>query len=334
MAAIPNQMSTDYQNFWKNTPVGGSADFAGGKLTRSNTNGASEGEQTGIWQGADGKQASMTAFSNLEHMAQNNPAMANQWKAQYGYVPGNDTGFQGSPAPQAQGQTAMPQQSTGGNLGMGQQAQGTQPANAGQNPYLQSQADSITKQVNNNLQRNILPGIGAGAQQAGQYGGSRQGIAEGIAAGDTSNALAGNLANLYGNAYNSDRSNATQNKSLDNQYNLGLGSLGLQGQAQQNNFYSTNRGQDLQQYQLGAQMYGQGVQGNLGIGQTQYGLGNTAQQNGYNALNQYGQNVNPYTGLNNSTTSTSGNQSNNTAGQVVGGLTAGLGLWNAYNAMG
>lgn len=213
------------------------------------------------------------------------------------------------------------------------------------NPYLQSQGDNITRQVNNNLQRNILPGIGAGAQQAGQYGGSRQGIAEGLAAGEASNNIAGQLSNLYGNAYSQERAlsaqsdiatmnNTTQNKSLDNQYNLGLGSLGLQGQSQQNNFYSTNRGQDLQQAQLGANLYGQGVQGNLGIGQTQYGLGNTAQQNGYNALNQYGQNVNPYTGLNNSQTSTSGNQSNNTAGQVVGGLTAGLGLWNAYNAMG
>jgi hypothetical protein len=233
----------------------------------------------------------------------------------------------------------------------------------GNNPYLKQQGDQITRQVNDNLQQNIMPGIGNSATAAGQYGGSRQGIAQGLAASRATQDIAGQLSNMYGNAYTQDRAlqgstaaqlsgqdaqaasqaaansnsmsiaqmnNDTQLKNMQNQYNLGLGNLGLQSQGQQNNFYTANRGQDLQQYQLGANMYGQGAQGNLGIGQGQYQLGNQAQQNQYNALNQYGGNLSPYTGLNNSTTQTSGNQSSNNWGNALGGITAGLGLWNAW----
>ena len=233
----------------------------------------------------------------------------------------------------------------------------------GNNPYLKQQGDKITRQVNDNLQQNIMPGIGNSATAAGQYGGSRQGIAQGLAASRASQDIAGQLSNMYGNAYTQDRAlqgniasqlsgqdaqaasqaasnsnamqiasmnNDTQLKNMQNQYNLGLGNLGLQSQGQQNNFYTANRGQDLQQYQLGANMYGQGAQGNLGIGQGQYNLGNQAQQNQYNALNQYSGNLHPYTGLNNSTTQTGGNQNSNTAGNIIGGLTTGLGLWNAW----
>jgi hypothetical protein len=247
-------------------------------------------------------------------------------------------------------------------------------ANNQQNPYLKQQGDYITQQVNDNLQRNVMPGIGAGAQSAGQYGGSRQGIAQGLAAGEASKNIAGQLANMYGQDYGQGRalqgqvatqlsgqdaqsamqqnqisaqaamqanqlasqkelaqmSDRTQNRGLENQYNLGLGGLGLQSQGQQNNFYTANRGQDLQQYQLGANMYGQGAQGNLGIGQSQYNLGNQAQQNQYNALNQYSGGLSPYTGLNSSTTQTGGNQGSNTWGNVLGGLSTGLGLWNAW----
>lgn len=233
----------------------------------------------------------------------------------------------------------------------------------GNNPYLKQQGDQITRQVNDNLQQNIMPGIGNSATAAGQYGGSRQGIAQGLAASRASQDIAGQLSNMYGNAYNQDRSlqgniasqlsgqdaqaasqaasnqnqmsiasmqNATALKGQENSYNLGLGNLGLQSQGQQNNFYTANRGQDLQQYQLGANMYGQGAQGNLGIGQGQYNLGNQAQQNQYNALNQYSGGLSPYTGLNSSTTQTGGNQSSNNVGNILGGLSTGLGLWNAW----
>jgi hypothetical protein len=89
-----------------------------------------------------------------------------------------------------------------------------------QNPYTQQMGQDITRQVTNNLQRNILPGIGRGAVAAGGYGGSRQGIAEGLAIGETNNNLAGQLANLYGNQFNTDRNYGLQSDALDlNVYN-------------------------------------------------------------------------------------------------------------------
>lgn len=345
--ALPGQMGTDYQNFWKNTPVGGSVDFAGGKLQRSDTHGASQGEQTGMWTGANGQQASMTTNSDLNQLALNNPDMAKQWKTQYGFAPdanaqygsgiANDY-FNPSHGPSAQvTPNAQPAQSQAQgtpntsppNLGMGSPVSGSPSSGTGDNPYLQQQGDNITRQVTQNLQRNIMPGIGQAAQGAGQYGGSRQGVAQGIAAGDASKDIAGQLSNLYGNAYTFDKSNATQNKSIDNSYNLGLGNLGLQGQSQQNNFYSTNRGQDMEQMRLGAGLYGMGNQGNLGIGQAQYGLGSQVQNNGYDALNQYSNSVRPYTGLNGSTTNTNGNQNQNNWGTAIGAGTLGLGIWDA-----
>ena len=68
------------------------------------------------------------------------------------------------------------------------------------NPYLDQQADNITKRLNRNLQENVLPGIGQGAQMSGQYGGSRQGIAQGKAIGETQDNLANALTNMYSGA--------------------------------------------------------------------------------------------------------------------------------------
>lgn len=71
------------------------------------------------------------------------------------------------------------------------------------NPYVQGQLNTNAQQVNQNLQRNILPGIQQGAVQAGGMNNARQGIAEGVAAGDASTALANANATTMLNAYNS-----------------------------------------------------------------------------------------------------------------------------------
>lgn len=404
------------------------------------------------------------------------------------------------------------------------------------NPYLDAQADNITKRLNRNLQENVLPGIGQGATMAGQYGGSRQGIAQGKAIGDTQDNLANSLTNMYGsaneaaqnrmstaasnlsgigaqvgmanagfqnqasqfganaanqaslanasaqnqnnqfnagqsNAYGianmgnqttqrgqdqsftlgqmnnstnqrgqdinqsianmgnattqrgqdqsyalgqmgnqttqrgqdqsyalGSASNANQANSIANSYNLGLGqnanqatannnnftlgqmnnnttqrgqdlnqqvasgnlSLGWQqagnaynlglgnlnlgqqqannsynlgqgqlavtNQGQNQNFYSTQRGQDLQQYQLGANLYSNGVNGQLGVGQGQYGVGQQYMNAPMNAINQYGQAISPYTGY--GQTQTTSGQSGGGANGVVGGGLAGLQIAN------
>jgi len=102
-SVIPANMYQDFSNFWQNTPVGGSVDWAGGKLTRDNTNGASVGELTGTFTGADGQKSTVTAATNLSDLARNNQAIAKQWKDQYGFNPdaplGSNTGYVNTPVP-------------------------------------------------------------------------------------------------------------------------------------------------------------------------------------------------------------------------------------------
>jgi hypothetical protein len=92
-----------------------------------------------------------------------------------------------------------------------------------QNPSTMAMGNEMTRQVNNNLQRNILPGIRRNAMVDGVSGGSGQGIAEGLAIGDSMGALAGSLAGLYGNQFNQDRGYGLQSDALD--YNIHRGNL-------------------------------------------------------------------------------------------------------------
>lgn len=143
-SVVPQNMFNDYQNFWHNTPVGGSVDFAGGKLVRSDTHGASQGEQTGMWTGANGQQASMTANSNLTNLANNNPAIAQQWKAQYGFNPSAGTSANLPPVDQNQA-PQVPTQPT--------QTQAPIPDST---PMNQGQMNSgaISQNVNNSVPQN------------------------------------------------------------------------------------------------------------------------------------------------------------------------------------
>jgi hypothetical protein len=280
------------------------------------------------------------------------------------------------------------------------------------NPYLPNQAQAITSQVTNNLQRQVLPGINSGAMASGGFGGSRHGIAQGLAIGETNQGLSNSLANLYGGAYEGDQNrnnqmqmqqaalasqqqiasmnDATQrmglqnqyslgmgnlglgytqtgnqfalgmgglglqnkgldqnfalgNKQADNSYNLGLGGLGLQNkgldqnyslgmgsQALQNKsldqgFYTNQRGQDLQQLGLGSQLMNQG---NLGLqqgGQGLYNLGQQQMQNGLYPLQQYGQMLSPFTGLNQTQSQTTPGAS--TIGSALGGALTAAQIW-------
>jgi hypothetical protein len=266
-----------------------------------------------------------------------------------------------------------------------------------QNPYLPQQAQSITNQVNQNLQQQQLPGINSGAIAAGGFGGSRQGIAQGLAIGQTNQALGNSLANLNFNAWNQGEQNRMQqqgldnsftlgmgnlglgqfnaqtqrdlgmgnlalgytqanqnfalgqgnlanqqqqtannftlgqgnlalgNKQADNSYNLGLGNLGL-GQMQANqNFYTQQRGQDMQQAGLGANLIQGGNSGLQQGGQGLYNLGLTQQQAPLNALQAYAQMLSPFTGLNNSNTQTQPGAS--TLGSALGGALTAAQIW-------
>jgi hypothetical protein len=163
------------------------------------------------------------------------------------------------------------------------------------NPWLQQVQKSMTSQVTDNLKNNILPSIRSGAQSVGGFGGSRQGIAEGLAIGQTNQGLSNSLANL-----------------------------GLNSYAQDQNFYTAQRGQDMQQTQLGANLFGQGM---MGLGQQGQGLYN-AGQNQFNAgalpYQTFAGMLSPFTGLNSSQSQTLPGAS--TAGGLLGGLLGGLQL--------
>lgn len=171
--------------------------------------------------------------------------------------------------------------------------------NFGQNQYTQSLANALTAQSNQNLGQNVMPAINHDFQLAGQYGGTRQGIAEGVAAGNAQTGLNTAIAGLYANAYNADQ-----------------------------NFYTAQRGQDQAGVQLGANLYGMGNTGNLGIGAGQYQLGQTYQNAPINALNTYSQFINPYANMGGSST-TAGGSTSTTTNSGNPGTTSGGGLYGA-----
>jgi hypothetical protein len=177
----------------------------------------------------------------------------------------------------------------------------------GQNQNTQNLANALTAQSNLNLDQNVMPQINQGAQQAGQYGGSRQGIAQGVAAGNAQSGLNASIAGLYSQAYGQDQ-----------------------------NFYTQQRGQDQSGIQLGANLYGMGNTGNLGIGAGQYQLGQSYMNAPMNTLNAYQGFVSPYAGMggsstsghsNTSTTTTSGNPGTTTGGGLQGAIGGAIGGW-------
>jgi hypothetical protein len=171
----------------------------------------------------------------------------------------------------------------------------------GQNQNTQNLANALTAQSNQNLAQNVMPQISQGAQLAGQYGGSRQGIAEGVAAGNAQTGLNSAIAGLYSQAYGQDQ-----------------------------NFYTQQRGQDQSGMQLGANLYGMGNTGNLGIGAGQYSLGQTYMNAPLTAAQNYAGIVNPYSGLNGSSTSGGGSSSTSTTTNSGNpGTTSGGGLQGA-----
>lgn len=117
-----------------------------------------------------------------------------------------------------------------GQLGEGsgyqQNIQGQQDALQGmltpqQNPFLQGQIEQGQFAINENLQQNILPGIGSNAQLAGQFGGGRQGVAEGIAMRDANRTGADFAQNLIGQDYQNQQQRAIQALALAPSINQG-----------------------------------------------------------------------------------------------------------------
>lgn len=231
---------------------------------------------------------------------------------------------------------------------------------AGANPYLTHALQSAVDQTNasyqknqtdltNNLQRNILPGIGSDAVLAGQYGGTRQGIAQGNALSDYTNQLnnsnlqlgLANSANTTGqqaNAFNQgqDRSLNALNTLSGQQYGVASQNAQMQqaansqNSAQQQAAMQANLQAQMGTNQLNSTNQAAGIGLSSGLTGQMYGY--SQNQDNYDrgvtgqVVNQYA----PFTGLGGGS-STSTPYFTNPVGNAIGGATAGLGLYNAYN---
>jgi hypothetical protein len=224
------------------------------------------------------------------------------------------------------------------NLGLG-----------GSNPYVANQAQALQAQSNQNLQQNVLPGIGQGAQAAGMYGSSRQGIAQGQAIGNAQTGLNSSIANLYSNAYAQDQQaqlqreqmanqygianmqNDTSRLGINNQYTLGQGNLAL-GNKQADNSYNLGLGQQTLGY-ANLDSNNQQFGANYGLQSQNYQnqwannnalTANQIAQTPINYFNQFSQNANQTGGM-------GGTQSQNNQGNpylgALGGAQLGMQLF-------
>lgn len=286
------------------------------------------------------------------------PAFQQQWQNQVAQTFGQP--------PQAQ--SAMPQPNLGmgamgapqpGAMNYGQPGGAQAPQSAPQaptqsNPYLQAQAGQISQGLTDNLQQRVLPGINSNAIMAGGFGGSRQGIAQGLAIGQNQRAIGDAQTNLYSNAYNTDRNlqsqqqmaqmqNQTQRDlgfgglnnqryGMDQNFNLGLGQLGLGAQTANQNFYTNQRGQDLSAMGLGANLVNSGNTGLTNQGSQLWQTGQNEMNAPYNPLNQFGSLLGQFSGLNKTTTDSTPGAS--TIGSAMGGAISLAQLWEFLNKKG
>lgn len=117
------------------------------------------------------------------------------------------------------------------------------------------------------------------------------------------------------------RNNALGYTQANNSLQLGQGQLANQAQANQQGFYTQQRGQDLQAAQQQAAMFQQAQQMQLMQALGLYGIGQTEQNAPLNAIGQFSGLLQPYSGLNSSTSQTSPQTGGGWQGAVGGALT-------------
>ncbi|MDD0812977.1 hypothetical protein PSQ20_21760 [Curvibacter sp. RS43] len=208
----------------------------------------------------------------------NNPSAGGGWASPGVYVTGDGGSAYGQgllsqdpSAAYAQQQAINRQGASGpsGQFGMaGSTAQGGMQSMSGANPYMKAQGDAMLNQLTTNFQRNVLPSIDSSAAASGNYGSSRQGVVQANAMDQFNQNASNSLANLYGSNYGQELS-----------YNLGLGNLSNQAQANKNNF-ELGMGGLANQYTIGMGNINNQAQANaINWGLGKGNLANQAQAN-------------------------------------------------------
>lgn len=181
-----------------------------------------------------------------------------------------------------------------------------------QNPYLSQMGDVLTNRRTEDFNRTVMPSIRSNAVMAGGFGGSRQGVVEANAMRDLNTGISDALTGAYF-------------QDFTNQMNRNLAQYG-----QNQNFFSNQRGQDLQQTALGANLFQQGNQGWLSQGQGLLGLGQTQQQAPWQVINNANAGLGQWSGYG---TTTSANQGGGAQG-TLGGIMAGGQLGSLWGGAG
>ena len=125
---------------------------------------------------------------------------------------------------------------------------------------------------------------------------------------------------------------ANQWQGNQNQYNLGLGNQALNYYTADQNFYNANRGMDLQQMGLAANLFNQGNQGLAGAGQGLQNLGQQQMLNSWYPFQQYGGQLGQFGGFNQSTSQTQPGPSSFQTG--LGGALTAAQFWQLWNSGG
>lgn len=221
---------------------------------------------------------------------------------------------------------------------------------AGANPYLtraiQGGIDQSTNQfrqmqgeATDNLQRNILPGIRSNSVLAGQYGSSRQGVAEGNAISDMTKQLNQSMTQFGQNNTNqavgaqASSFNQGQDRALAATQGLGAQQYGVAGQnagfQQQANL--SNQNNQLQTNQMNIANQQAGMSNLSGIIGGAYTNGQNQDNRALNQATQVNGLLQPY--LAKPGTAVQPAYQSSTAGSILGGAAAGLGLYNQFNQM-
>lgn len=195
---------------------------------------------------------------------------------------GGAGGLEGNPQLKQIYDMAMQQAQAGAN-GMG---------GLGQNPYLTQLGDSITSQMTDNFNRNVMPGMDSGLMAAGGYGGSRHGVMQANAVNDLNKQIGSSLSSLYNAGYQADqqydlglRNNAlgygnlaqgTVNTALQNDMAMRNNALGWGGVAQgiKSSEIGANATMSAAQTAASASMHNAKLQYELGLKNNELGYAN------------------------------------------------------------
>ena len=148
------------------------------------------------------------------------------------------------------------------------------------------------------------------------------------------------LGNLGLGYQNSNNQYALGNRAADtNQFqaqtsrDLGFGQLGAQQDANDMSFYTAQRGQDLSAQNQGFNQWLSAFNAQNGMGQQQTNIGTQQQQAPWTAIGNYQNTLQPFTGLNGSSSRTDPGTGGGWAGAAGGALTAAQ-LWQLMNGGG